>query len=151
MWKKGNEWGRLLPLPIFSHFPCPAGGGGKYDRLDSRNHPYYSGTLLGVLWRQSGTPGQNPCRFQGCTSGPLKLQHCYPEVPPSGCPLVWAGGSFLASCHPEGWSLILYPHVKYSGSTLLSLPLNIKYRNSPLLGLTKDPDCPPSHNQATAL
>lgn len=93
-------------LPFCNRVPSPAGGSGKHNRLDSGNHPYPSGALLGVLRRQSGTPGQNPRRRQGCTSGPLGLWHCHPEGPLPGGPRVGAGGRLLAPRHPAGWSLM---------------------------------------------
>lgn len=132
---------RLLP---FSHwFPSPAGDSGKHDRLDSGNHPFSSGALLGVLWRQSGTAGQNPCRLQGCSSGPLRLWHGYLEVPLPGCPLVRAGGPLLAPCHPAGWSLILSPHVTSQGPSIhhqtQKLPSGLAPQKAPIRAPSHDP------------
>lgn len=121
--------------------PSPAGGSGKHNRLDSRNHPYPSGALLGVLRRQSGTPGQNPCRRQGCTSSPLGLWHRHREVPLPGCPLVGAGGHLLAPCHPAGWSLITV------SSCHIPRPLPSSNTETPLcFGSPKAPACAPSHD-----
>ena len=89
--------------------PSPAGASGKHNRLDSGHQPYSPGSLFGVLWRQSGAPGQNPCRLQGSPRDPLGVQQCPPEVPPPGRPLVWAGGPVLAPCHRASWNLTPSP------------------------------------------
>lgn len=133
--KKGEE------ASTFPHFiPSPAGDSGKHNRLDSGNQPYASAALLGVMGRQSGAPGPDPCRLQGRTNGSLSLRHCYPKVLLPGCLLAWAGGHLLAPCHPAGWNLTSSPHIRYPSPSLLS-PLVIKCRYSPLLWV---PESPPS-------
>ena len=109
--------------------PSPAGASGKHNRLDSGHQPYSPGSLFGVLWRQSGAPGQNPCRLQGSPRDPLGVQQCPPEVPPPGRPLVGAGGPVLAPCHRASWNLTPSPQ----SHTQAPWP-------------TKPPICAPSHD-----
>lgn len=124
--------------------PSPAGASGKHHRLDSGNCPYSPRPLLGVLRRQSGARGPNPRWLQGCTNGPLRLQRCYSKSPPPGCLLTWAGDPLLAPCHPAGWSLILSPHVMYTGPFLLKPPPLLSNIETPLrFGPQSPPSVPP--------
>ena len=120
--------------------PSPAGASGKHNRLDSGHQPYSPGSLFGVLWRQSGAPGQNPCRLQGGPCGPLGVQQCPPEVPPPGCPLVWAGGSVLAPCHHASWNLIPSPQSHSQAPSPLRPPLMVT--QTPLLAPKAPHLCP---------
>lgn len=131
--------GRSLPLACF--FPSLAGGGGKHNRLDSRHHPYSPGALPGVLGRQSGGPGQDPCRLQALSSSSrATLRH----LPLAAVLLVQRTLSWLLAMPQTGVWCCLFMYIPTTLSPQSSLI--IKHRNSSLLCPSKSLICVPSHD-----